>query len=276
MDVIPGTDPAIGELIQAAANALRYAGSDSLAAVVTAVSSAAGDAGLVVVPAALPPVDDAGPVVLLDPEQVDPSRLIAIATASGSALLFLQTRTVDTADMTASLQGLDINSENTRALSAVIKQVSKIDGWTSSLDVAFAHQGTLVVWASIASWSEDLYGLLDAFEDVLDSPGSHSLTEQHRRAELDDAEVAALVRQVASVATFRRARASEREAALRAIPEIAALGRDGAARWQVGTILRPCGKPANSSRPRSTPQSNSLLRAATSWPRLSPPIHSSR
>lgn len=238
-DPVASAEAAFDLTVDAAGKAVSTTPVDTLADLMTAVSSAARGAGLTAVPAVLQMAVDAGASVLLDPAHTSLDELIAAAVASGSALLFVQASTFDAPCASATLTAPGLPAA--ASMERLLPEIERIDGWTRSLDVAFAHHGVLVIWPTATPWSEVLDELLDVARDLAEAAQEQADTtaDGDEYTRLDEAAVTALATRLLTLPTFRRgARPPEREAAARELPEIALLCQHRRGRSDVFAVLR--------------------------------------
>lgn len=222
------------DTLSEAAAALHAATVDSLDEVIAAVTRCAQSAGMLVLPATL----DFDSTAVLDHEQLNVEQVVTAAASSGTTLLYLHRKVVDEQDTSAAIRELDLPADGEVARRALLKETKRVAGWTSELEVGFAHQGVMNVWAVVAVWADVLteVTLRPGRQSTRWSPGGAGDEDTLR---LDDAAIAQLAGQLAAIPQFRRAsRGTEREAAVQQVPELARLldHRDG--RWQVHSVMR--------------------------------------
>jgi hypothetical protein len=208
---------------------LHAAKNDSLTTIVEELTTHAQAANLRVLP-----VLSLDPMVLLDHRRMTAQQVVDAATASGATLLYLSSTVLDGSGLAATIRDTELPDDAAKARRAVLKELARMDGWITEVEVGFAHQGVLAGWAVTAPWSKDLD------EDTLDrlrDPDCDDIADQ--RGNLKDSEITRLAGQLARVAEFRRAVGNpEKTIAARQVPELAALLESPSDdRWEASRVV---------------------------------------
>lgn len=223
-------------LTQALADATRElaaVGRDTLAELASRAEQHAQAKGLTVLPATV----DAGDTVVLDPDRLTVEQVVDAAAASGAALLYLARDTVRADVLTADLPLPD--PDDTDAVAAhkgLRKALTRIDGWTGQVQVAFAHGGVLHVWSTAADW-------FDTVEQLDDPPAGRRTAawgdgDDDVPVFLDDAVLERLVEELIAHEPFRRTDTrADRTAAARTLPALAEVLDDEKLKWQGGRVV---------------------------------------
>lgn len=195
--------------------ALRGAPDDTLSKLARQTESYAQNLGMTVLPVTL----DFAESVVLDEQLLSTEQTVDAALASGTSLLYLACHTVNSSALTpASGDTNDASADDLR------KALNRIDGWTSQLEIGFAHSGVLHVWSMVTDWFDVL--------EQLTSPrvpssarfgggptGAWETDQEVESARLSDEAAQDLVDELAANDTFRRAATrGERIDAARAVP----------------------------------------------------------
>ncbi|WP_410583807.1 hypothetical protein [Amycolatopsis sp. lyj-108] len=203
---------------------LRAATTDSLADQAEQITQGAQELGLRVIPARLDP----DRVVEIDSATLSAEQVVAIAASVDAALLYLSRVLVTQDAVDTALEDLDAGAERTR----VSKALFRIVGWTSRVEVGFAHAGVLHVWEVTASWHDAL--------DELTTPARSSRWDPEPRVsdDAEDEKLMELARQVAASPEFRRARYALRRSVAEQLPVLAELRKDADnGPWMISSVI---------------------------------------
>ncbi|WP_414945582.1 hypothetical protein [Amycolatopsis sp. cmx-11-32] len=203
---------------------VRAATTDSLAEQSDRIAQAGHDQGLRVVPARL----DLDRVVELDPALLTADQVVGIAAAADSHLLYLRRVVLDEDKVNTVLENIDAGAERTR----VSKALARITGWTSLIEVGFAHRGVLHVWEQAALWHDTL----DEFT-TLSRRSPRWEPEPRDHGGFDEEKITELAGQVAVSLEFRRARWVTRRSVAEQLPALAELRKDPDNSWVVSSVV---------------------------------------
>ncbi|NIH84700.1 hypothetical protein [Amycolatopsis granulosa] len=212
-----------------AAAALRKSDGDALKTLVSQVMENASQLGLRTLPARV----DSDIVVTFDAEAMTAQDVVAAAGAVKAGLLYLNRDLVDRESVETAVEGAGL-PDTCPERDQFLQALRRAEGWTSLVELGFAHQGVLHVWETAAPW----HFLLDAITTAGQGAGRYLPPVSYQdpdRLSPEDSE--ALAQRVAALPEFRRAgRRADRNTAAEQLPEMAELSVKSG--WQAGSVVR--------------------------------------
>ena len=222
----------ISEHLNEAMTHLSNAPEDALGSTVTVIERAAEANGLAIVSASL----ELEALVVLDEERLRAEQVVDLAASIGTRLLYLKDQKIDAEAVVAQLRENSFPSERATEF---YQHLRRMDGFTSKVEIGFAHAGVLHVWSASPPWFDDFDLVTSSSassqssifknesETNAESDG-HPGVSQHlpmtQRHKPDEATMTRLVEELAEDREFRQAHGlnDQREAA-RALPSIGEL-----------------------------------------------------
>lgn len=210
---------------------LRAASADTLSGTVTEIEQTAQAHGLALVRASL----DIDGVVALDEQHLDAAQVVELAALVGTRLLYLTCTKVDAQAMATVIADHDVPVGDDPDRATFVLALRSVDGYTSTVELEFAHVGVLHTWTVLAAWAD----ALDSVRTYIRHPnypegGSWPLSTQSGP---DEAAISRMADQLAADPAFRRARRpDEHHAAARALPALADIA-EGEQRWAIRRVV---------------------------------------
>lgn len=204
------------------ADVLNSVGADSLGGTAGEVEAAALTHGVSVVPAT---IDLAG--ITLD-SKLGAADVVALAARSGAKLIYLARAVTDTSPIVATIGDKNGSSDADTDMKMLLCALRQVDGFTSSIEVGFAHGGIVHTWKRTTTWVDELEELQDSIDSADEGPeGPVTDDEADQRLAAD----------LAADPAFRRARGDrDHQAAALLLPAIAQLADSES--WRLGHVIR--------------------------------------